>query len=195
MKRLRILLVTERREHVLQIEQALAAARHQLTATIGPDDDLLLHAHSARPDALIAELDAPSPGFLEQLRRLDEQLPCAVVVFAARSDSQAIRAAIKAGVSSYVVDGFQPARIAPVLEAAFARFTELQALRGQRDEALTKLAERRTIERAKGILMQRQRLSENAAHAALRKMAMDRGKRVTEMAESIVLVEEALAQG
>ncbi len=195
MKRLRILLVTERREHALQIEQALAAARHRVAATIGPDDDLLFCAQGARPDALIAELDAPSPDFLEQLRRLGEQQPCPVVVFAARSDSQTIRSAIQAGVSSYVVDGFQPARITSVLEAAFARFTELQALRGQRDEALTKLAERRTIERAKGILMQRQRLSENAAHAALRRMAMDRGKRVTEMAESIVLVEEALAQG
>lgn len=192
--RLRILLVTERRERALQIEQALAAARHRVIATIGPDDDLLFYAQSARPDALIAELDAPSSDFLEQLRRLDERQPCPVVVFAARSDSQTIRSAIKAGVSSYVVDGFQPARIAPVLEAAFVRFAEHQSLRSQRDAALTKLAERRTIERAKGILMQRRRMSENAAHATLRKMAMDRGKRMTEMAESIVLVEEALAQ-
>jgi len=194
MNRLSILLVTERRERALLIEQALAAARHRVLATIGPDDDLLFYAQSAGPEALIAELDAPSPDFLEQLRRLHERQPCPVVVFAARSDSQAIQSAIKAGVSSYVVDGFQAARIAPVLEAAFVRFAELQSLRNQRDAALRKLSERRTIERAKGILMQRRRMSENTAHATLRKMAMDRGKRMTEMAESIVLVEEALAQ-
>ncbi len=190
--RLRILLVTERRERALQIERALAAARHRVIATIGPDDDLLFYAQSARPDALIAELDAPSPDFVEQLRRLDERQPCPVVVFAARSDSQAIRSAIKAGVSSYVVDGFQPARIAPVLEAAFVRFAEHQSLRSQRDAALTKLAERRTIERAKGILMQRRNLTERAAHAVLRKMALENGKRLGEISHNVVTVERLL---
>ncbi len=190
--RLRILLVTERRERALLIEQALAAARHRVAATIGPDDDLLFYAQNARPDALIAELDAPTPDFLEQLRRLDEQLPCAVVVFAARSDSQVTRAAIKAGVSSYVVAGFQSGRIAPVLEAAFTRFAELQSLRNQRDEAVAKLAERRMIERAKGILMQRRNLSERAAHAALRKMALENGKRLGEISKNVVTVERLL---
>lgn len=194
MLRLRILLVTESREHAAPIEQALAGARHQVVATIRPDDDLALYAQQAQPDALVVELDTPSPAFIEQLRRLDERQPCTVVVFAAHSDHKTTRAAIKAGASSYVVDGFRPGRVVPVLEAAVARFAELQALRGQRDQALTKLAERRTIEQAKGILMQRRHLTENAAHVALRKMAMDRGKRVPEIAESIILVEEALAQ-
>jgi response regulator NasT len=194
MMRLRILLVTEGREHALPIEQALSDARHRVVAIIRPDDDLALYAQQAQPDALVAELDTPTPAFIEQLRRLNERQPRAAVVFAAHSDNKTTRVAIKAGVSSYVVDGFHPGRVVPVLEAAVARFAELQALRGQRDEALTKLAERRTIEQAKGILMQRRHLTENAAHAALRKMAMDRGKRVQEMAESIILVEEALAQ-
>jgi len=195
MIRLRILLVAEGREHAVPIEQALSGARHQVVATIRPDDDLALFVQQGQADALIVELDTPSPAFIEQLRRLDEHTPRAVVVFAARSDHKTTRAAIKAGVSAYVVDGFRAGRVVPVLEAAVARFGELQALRGQRDEALTKLAERRTIEQAKGILMQRRHLTENAAHAALRKMAMDHGKRVPEMAESILLVEEALAQG
>jgi response regulator NasT len=195
MIRLRILLVTESCEHAVPIEQALSDARHQVVATIRPDDDLALYAQQAQPDALVAELDTPSAAFLEQLRRLDERQPRTVVVFAAHSDNKTTRAAIKAGASSYVVDGFRPGRVVPVLEAAVARFAELQVLRGQRDEALTKLSERRTIEQAKGILMQRRHLTENAAHVALRKMAMDRGKRIPEMAESIILVEEAFAQG
>ena len=192
--RLRILLITESSERALLIEQALAGARHQVAAAIRPDDDLVFCVQQAQPDALIAELNAPSPDFLEKLRQLDEQRPRPVVIFTAHSGSPAIRTAIKAGVSAYVVDGFGPARVMPVLEAAFARFAEFQALRSQRDNAVTKLAERKTVERAKGILMQRRKLSEGAAHATLRKMAMDHGKRVEEMARSIILAEETLAQ-
>jgi len=192
--RLRILLITESSERALLIEQALAGARHQVAAAIRPDDDLVFYVQQAQPDALIAELNAPSPDFLEKLRQLDEQRPRPVVIFTAHSGSPAIRTAIKAGVSAYVVDGFGPTRVMPVLEAAFARFAEFQALRSQRDNAVTKLAERKTVERAKGILMQRRKLSEGAAHATLRKMAMDHGKRVEEMARSIILAEETLAQ-
>ncbi len=165
-----------------------------MAAAIRPDDDLVLYVQQAHPDALIVELESPSPGFLERLRRLDEQQPRPVVVFTAHSDGPAIRTAIEAGVSAYVVDGFHPARVVPVLEVAFARFMEFQALRRQRDAALAWLAARKTIERAKGILMQRRKLSESAAYATLRKMAMDRGKRIEEIAQGILLAEEALTR-
>lgn len=195
MARLRILLMTERRERALLLEQTLAGAHHQVSAVIRPDDDLLLYVQQAHPDALIIDLIVPTPDILQGLRRLGEQQPLPVVVFADRSDSQAIRMAVKAGVSAYVVDGFQPARVVPVLEAACARFQEFQALRGERDRAQTKLAERKSIERAKGILMRRRALAEEPAYRLLRKMAMDRGRQLAEVAESIITAEEMLAQG
>lgn len=192
---LRILIMTERRERALLMEQALAEARYQVMATIQPDDDLVLYAQRAYPDALIMDLAEPTREILEQLQRLGEQRPLPVVVFADRSGRQDIRVAVKAGVSAYVVDGFRPDRVVPVLEAAVARFAEFQALRGERDRAQTKLAERKSIERAKGILMRRRRLPEGEAYAALRKMAMDRGRQLAEVAESIITAEEMLAQG
>ena len=195
MARLRILLMTERRERALLLERTLAGAHHQVSAVIRPDDDLLLYVQQAHPDALIMDLIEPTPDILLALRRLDAQQPLPVVVFADRSDSQAIRTAVKAGVGAYVVDGFQPARVVPVLEAACARFQEFQALRGERDRAQAKLAERKSIERAKGILMRRRALAEEAAYRLLRKMAMDRGRQLVEVAESIITAEEMLAQG
>jgi response regulator NasT len=192
---LRILIVTERRERALQMERALAEARYQVAAAIEPDDDLVRYAQQAHPDALIMDLEEPGREILEQLQRLGEQQPLPVVVFADRSGRQDIRAAVKAGVGAYVVDGFRPDRIVPVLEAAVARFTEFQALRGERDRAQTKLAERKSIERAKGILMRRRDLAEEAAYRLLRKMAMDRGRQLVEVAESIITAEEMLAQG
>jgi response regulator NasT len=83
----------------------------------------------------------------------------------------------------------------PVLEAAVARFMEFQAMRNERDRAQTRLAERKSIERAKGILMRRRDLAEEAAYRLLRKMAMDRGRQLAEVAESIITAEEMFAQG
>ena len=191
---LRILVVTDRRERAQLIERALAEAHYQMTSVIQPDDDLVLYAQRAHPDALIVDLVEPTPGILQQLQRLSAQQSLPVVVFADRSGRQVIRAAVKAGVSAYVVDGFRPDRVVPVLEAACARFLEFQSMRDERDRAQAKLAERKSIERAKGILMRRRRLPEDEAYAALRKMAMERNKRLIEVANSIVTAEELLAQ-
>lgn len=171
------------------------AAHHQVVATVEPEDDLVVYARQALAEALVVERPEPTLPLLRQLHRLNEVQPLPVVVFVDRSGAQDIRAAIKAGVTSYVVDGFRPDRVVAVLEAAMARFQEFQALRHERDRAQTRLAERKHIERAKGILMRRRRLDEEAAYQALRKMAMDRGRHLAEVAESIITAEEALVNG
>jgi response regulator NasT len=119
--------------------------------------------------------------------------PLPIVIFATRNDPAEMRAAVKAGVSAYVVDNLRAQRVVPILEVAVARFAEFQALRNQRDEAVTRLAERRDVERAKGILMRRRHLSEQSAYDALRKIAMDRGERMIDAARSIIDAEELLA--
>jgi response regulator NasT len=143
----------------------------------------------------VTSLTAPDPAVVQQLEQLSRECPLPVVVFTERSDSAPLRAAVKAGVSAYVVDGLEAERVEPVLQTALARFREFQTLRQERDAAVTELAERKLVERAKGILMRRRNLPENVAYTALRKMAMDRGKRLAEVAESIVTAEDMLAQG
>jgi len=193
--RLRILLVTDHDDRAALLEQALDAVRHQVVAVIRLDDDLCFYAHQARPDAVVISLDQPDTALVGQLEQLahDQALP--VVVFADRSGSEPLRAAVRAGVSAYVVDGLEAARVGPVLETAIARFTEFQALRRERDAAVARLSERKIVERAKGILMRRRGLPENAAYQALRRMAMDRGKRLADVAESVIVAEEMLARG
>lgn len=192
--RLRILLMTDLREHAALLERALSAGRHQVVAVIRPDDDLCSYVREARSDAVVVSCVAADPALVQQLEQLSRDQPSPVVMFTDRSDSVALRALIKAGVSAYVVDGLQAARVAPVLETALARFREFQTLRQERDAAVARLSERKHIDRAKGILMQRRGLPENAAYQALRRMAMDRGKRLAEVAESIITAEEMLAR-
>ncbi len=191
----RILLVTENQERASLLEQALMQVHYQVTAKINVDDDFFMYVQQARPDALIMDLAEPTPQVLQQLHRLDECLPLPVVIFVERSSGQVTQSAVKAGVSAYVVDGFRPDRVASILETALARFMEFKALRAQRDRAQDKLAERKSIERAKGILMRRRALPEEAAYRALRKMAMDRGRPLVDVAQSIITAEETLAQG
>lgn len=194
-KRLRIVLSAERRDYARQIEEVLAAAHHQVVAVVEPEDDLVVYAQQAQADALIIERSAPTALLLQQLHRLNKARPLPVTVFVDRSGPQDIQAAVKTGVTAYVVDGFRPDRVVSVLEAACARFLEFQALRSQRDQAQAKLAERKHIERAKGILMRRRTIDEDTAYQVLRKMAMDRGRQLAEVAESIITAEEMLAQG
>jgi len=191
MKR-RVLIVTNRNERAALIEQALTSTRHAVVARIAPDDDFSAYLEQARPEALVFDLEAPTPDVLRRLERLLQQAPLPVVVFADRSDRESIQTAVKAGVGAFVVDGFRPSRVLPVLEAACARFREFQSLRRERDAAILQLAERKTVERAKGILMRRRQLAEDEAYTALRKMAMDKNKRLVEVADSIVTAEDIL---
>lgn len=176
------------------VEQVLTEAGHKVASVVAPEDDLPTAAQRLQPEALVIEIETLTRELLRGLRRVCERQPLPVVVFADRSNDEDIRIAIKAGVSSYVVDGLRANRVVPVLEAAVARFLEFQTLRSERDEAVAKLGERRAIERAKGILMRRRDLPEDAAYNVLRKMAMNRGRRMIEVAESIITAEEALAQ-
>lgn len=192
--RWRVLLVSQRQDRARVIEQALDPLAHRIVNVAPPTEDMALAVERAQPDMLVIELGDALPGLLGQLRRVLEEHPLPIVVFADRSSGDEVRAAVKAGVSAYVVDGLEADRVLPILEAAMTRFVEFQALRLQRDEAVERLGERRDIERAKGILMRRRDLGEQAAYDTLRKMAMDRGAKIIEVAKSIIAAEELLAK-
>lgn len=191
---MRILWVAERREYAPPVEQALIAAGHKVASLSALEEDLPTAVQRLQPDALLLETQGSGRELLRTLRRVYERRPLPIVVFTDKSEHDDIRFAIRAGVSAYVVDGLRADRVAPVLDAAVARFLEFQALRSERDDAIAKLNERRTIERAKGILMRRRDLPEEAAYDVLRKMAMNRGRRMIEVADSIITAEQALTQ-
>jgi two-component system, response regulator / RNA-binding antiterminator len=192
--RWRVLLATLRQDRARVVEEALASTSHRLVSVVSLSEDLAVNVERAQPDLLVLDIGEPMSGMLGRIRQLMDVHPLPIVIFADRSDNDDVRASVKAGVSSYVVDGLKSERVIPVLEAAMTRFVEFEGLKVQRDEAVAKLAERRDIERAKGILMRRRDLGEQAAYDTLRKMAMDRGVRMVEVAKSILAAEELLAR-
>jgi response regulator NasT len=116
-----------------------------------------------------------------------------IVMFTNDNDTSNARAAVAAGVSAYIVAGLSTERIRPILDVAMARFEQDQALRAELASAKTEvqdlnteLKNRRIIDRAKGLLMQRQGLSEQAAYEKLRKSAMDKGLKVMDVSQRML---------
>ena len=101
--------------------------------------------------------------------------------------------AIIAGVSAYIVAGLSAERIRPILDIAMARFEHEQALRQELAETKTELKDRKVIDRAKGLLMARQGLSEQAAFEKMRKTAMDKGLKLAEVAQRMIDVMDLLS--
>jgi response regulator NasT len=183
---MRVLVVDESAKRAEVLRAALLLAGYEVTASLTSALTLLKTIERLEPAVILIDTDSPSRDVLEHLVMVSRHTPRPVVMFASDGTPETIRAATRAGVSAYVVDGLDEKRIKAIVDVAVARFDELQDLRGQLAQANSKLAERKLIERAKGLLMKSRGLDEEAAYAALRKAAMDRSLKVAEIAQRVV---------
>jgi len=188
----RVLLLDRNPGRAALLEEALEAEGYRVASRVASNIDLQAEVERVRPDLIIIDMESPDRDTLEHLGTLNRNNPKPVLMFADASDRDTMRAAIRAGVSAYVVDGFSAGRLRSVMELAIARFEQYQGLRDELEDARGKLADRRDIERAKGLLMQRRRLSEDEAHRALRRMAMDRNLTLGDAARALISALELL---
>ncbi|MBW8812915.1 MAG: ANTAR domain-containing protein [Caulobacterales bacterium] len=133
-------------------------------------------AQSFQPDVIVVASDSPDRDTIESLREATAANPQPVVMFVDRSEPGLAEAAVRAGVSAYVVDGLSKARVRSVLEVAMSRFQLMNQLRQDLEKAKADLASRKTVERAKALLMKERGLDEEAAYRLLRKLSMDTGR-------------------
>ena len=189
---LRVLLIDDGAHRVSVIHDELTRQGHLVVGVV--DQALLIHdcVTRLRPDVVIVDAESPSRDTLEHLALVSTTHPRPVVVFAEDPSHEPMQEALRAGVSAYVIAGLNPARLMPVLQVAIARFEQDRALRDQLDTAQTQLSDRKLIERAKGILMDDVGLTEEQAFKHLRKLAMDRGQRLGQVAERIVEARDLL---
>jgi two-component system, response regulator / RNA-binding antiterminator len=189
---LRVLLIDDGAHHITLIRSELTRQGHVVVGVI--DSALAIHhcVLQLLPDVVIVDSESPTRDTLENLATMSGASPRPVVVFAEDADPGPMQQALKAGVSAYVIAGLQAERLTPVLQVAIARFAQDRELREQLGAAQTQLSERKVIERAKSILIDEIGLSEEQAHRHLRKLAMDRGQRIGQVAERIVQARELL---
>lgn len=179
-------------ERARSLRIGLLESHHNIVAVLPADPFLPERLTQIAPDMIIVDAESQARDTLEHvvMATRDERRP--IVLFTNDDDTSQVGAAIAAGVSAYVVAGLAPERIRPVLEVAMARFQHEESLRRELADARTQLSERKTIDRAKGILMARHTLTEDQAYARLRKTAMDRGMKLAEVAQRIVDVADLL---
>lgn len=188
----RILLINDTAKPIGDLRAALVAAGHEVFDGIEGPTALLRAVETHRPDVVILDVDSPSRDTLEQLAMLHRHAPRPVVMFSANDDEQLIRAAVGAGVAAYVVDGLAPSRLRPIIQLALARFEQEAQLRQQLEGVQQQLQDRKTVEQAKGLLMEKRGMSEREAYAALRQQAMRQNLKLAELARRIVSMADLL---
>lgn len=163
-----------------------------LIATLPADPFLNERIAQLQPDLIIVDAESAARDSLEHvvMATRDERRP--IVLFTNDDDTSHVKDAVAAGVSAYIVAGLAPERIRPILDVAMARFQHEQALRSELAEARSELKDRKVIDRAKGILMARQGLTEPQAYDKLRRTAMDKGLKVVDVAHRILDVADLL---
>ena len=173
-------------ERSRQLRIGLLENGYNIVAVLPVDTFLSERLAQLQPDMIIVDAESEARDALEHVVMATREARRPIVLFTNDSDTSHVRAAVAAGVSAYIVAGLSPERIRPILDVAMARFEHEQDLRSELASAKTELQDRKVIDRAKSLLMQRQNLNEAAAYARLRKAAMDKGLRLGEVAQRML---------
>ena len=190
---LRVLLVNDTNKQVGSLRTALVQAGCDVVEEVSSALMIPKRVAELKADIVIIDTESPSRDVLEQICVMTQDAPRPIVMVSEDTQPAAIKAAIKAGVSAYVVEDIDAGRLSAVLEVAQARFEQDQALMSQIRQAESKLNERKIVERAKGLLMQLRSMTESEAYHAMRKMAMDRNIRIIDVAHKLLAMNELSA--
>lgn len=190
-----VMLVDDTPARAAMLEQALRDCGCQVVCRLSSAQGLMKKVAEHQPDVVIVDIESPDRDMLEHMTVLHQHIPKPVIMFAEQGDTPTIDRAIRAGVSAYVVDGLNPDRVRPIIDVAVARFREFQALRTELQETRTRMADREIIQKAKALLIQHRKMSEDEAYHAMRKLAMNRSQRLVDVARDILSVLDLLSNG
>jgi response regulator NasT len=185
---LNVLVIDSRDDRAAIIKAGLASLEDARLTVIATLDDIQGTIAAMTPDVVIVGCDCPGRDVLASLRKVTRP----IVMFVEENAPDLAGVAVECGVSAYVVAGLTAERVRPVVEVAMLRFRLVQGLRSELEKTRSDLAARKVIERAKGILMEERRLSEDEAYTLLRRSAMDEGKSILEVAGSVLSVARLL---
>lgn len=183
---LSILVVDDNRIRASIIEDGLREAGHPDVVVITEVNEVAARIGEIAPDVVIIDLENPNRDMLEHFFALTRALQRPIAMFVDKSDIGSMEAAVEAGVSAYVVDGLRKERVKPILDMAISRFRAFSRLRNELAAARSELEDRKTVEKAKGILMKTRGLSEEEAYALLRRTAMNQNRKIVEIAQSLI---------
>jgi response regulator NasT len=170
----------------LDLRAMLERAGYEVIAEARDGEEAVALARSEAPDLVVLDVKMPELDGIEAARQILAERPIPVVIVSAFTEEKLVTRAAEAGVFGYLAKPFREADLLPAIATARARFGELSELRDEVDSLADALAARKAIERAKGILMQRENLSEDQAFARLRKASQVSGRPMRVIAEAVI---------
>lgn len=191
-RRLSVAVIDANQVRAAILVEGLRAAGIEDVFVIGETTHLLKRLVDLNPDVVIIDLANPSRDALDAMLQVSRVVERPVAMFVDQSDSAMIEAAVDAGVSAYIVDGLKKERVKPIVDMAISRFNAFARLQAELKAAKTELADRKIIEKAKGILMKQKGLNEADAYAAMRTKAMKDSIKLADLAKSIVTAADLL---
>ena len=183
---MRILIAEDETIIRLDLRELLERAGFEVCAEAKDGLEAVELARSEQPDLAVLDVKMPRLDGIEAARKILDERPIPIVMVTAYGQDELVSRAVEAGVFGYLVKPFREQDLLPAIRTARARHEELVALREQADSLAEALASRKSIERAKGLLMEREGLTEQEAFARLRKASQVSGRPLKVVAEAVV---------
>jgi response regulator NasT len=180
------ILISDEPEVSEKLSAALADTDYNIMFEASTLQQLLSLQWQVEPELIIAVFSTSDSQTLSKFKVINEQFPMPVVIFTRDDRDDAIEQAIQAGVSAYIVDGFREDRVLPILRTAIARFQQYQSMQQHIKELKTTLADRKIIDKAKGLIMQQRNCTEDEAYRLLRTSAMNQNMRLAQLAQNLL---------
>jgi response regulator NasT len=183
---MRILVAEDETIIRLDLRDLLERSGFEVCAEARDGEEAVALARSEQPDVAIMDVKMPKLDGIEAARRILDERPIPIVMLTAYGQEELVSRAVEAGVFGYLVKPFREQDLLPAIRAARARHEELVALREEAESLADALAARKSIERAKGLLMEREGLTEQQAFARLRKASQISGRPLKVVAEALI---------
>jgi AmiR/NasT family two-component response regulator len=192
METLRILIADDESIRLLSLRRQLAALGHVVVAEASTGDEAIALAASALPDLAILDIKMPVTDGIEAAEKITQARPIPIILLTAYDEAQLVERAAEANISAYLMKPVAEEDLLPAITLALTRFRQFQALRQEVANLREALEARKTIERAKGILMRRLNLTEEEAFRRLQKQSQDSNRRLAQVAEAIIVADQML---
>ena len=183
---MRILVAEDETIIRLDLRDLLERAGHEVTGEARDGEEAIALARELEPDLAIMDVKMPRLDGIEAARRILGERPIPIVMLTAYGQEELVARAVESGVFGYLVKPFREQDLLPAIHTARARHEELEALREEAESLADALAARKVIERAKGLLMEKEKLSEQEAFARLRRASQASQRPLKVIAEAVV---------
>lgn len=183
---LTVLLIDDDECRAKDFESALSGTPYKLIHYASAQHSILKQVEQVNPDIIIIDIESPNRDTIESLTTISDCNPKPVVMFSEEEKPDVMKQAIKAGVSAYIAGDTKPERAKFILDVAVTRFNEFQELKQELTTAKKQLESRKWVDQAKALLIEKQNMTEQQAYSAIRKMAMDNGQKMEDVAKNLI---------